>query len=409
MNLLDRWREIFDVLVRRKLRTALTALSVAWGIFMLVVLLAAGDGLATGVESTFALNAVNSVFVMGGQVSKAHAGNPIGKRVALDAADFSVVKRDVPRMGAPDIQFSPGAKVVSHGNRHATLTIRGCFPGRAVIHAMQMEKGRFINDDDLRERRRVACIDSKAADGLFAPGENPLGQWITVADVVLQVVGVYEESENDDQTNMVYMPQTTAQIAFAGGNELRQIAFTLSAAETNRQSQLDDVQRDLASRKNVATDDKRAIRIRNTQEMFDRFNGLFQGIRAFVWLIGLGTILAGVVGVSNIMLISVAERTREIGVRKAVGATPSTIVRMIVEEALVITCASGYLGLVAAVAVVNVAARLIPKTEFFASPQVNLSVGLAATGILVLAGTIAGLFPALRAARINPIAALRVE
>lgn len=409
MNLLDRWREIFDVLVRRKLRTALTALSVAWGIFMLVVLLAAGDGLATGVESTFALNAVNSVFVMGGQVSKAHAGNPIGKRVALDAADFSVVKRDVPRMGAPDIQFSPGAKVVSHGNRHATLTIRGCFPGRAVIHAMQMEKGRFINDDDLRERRRVASIDSKAADGLFAPGENPLGQWITVADVVLQVVGVYEESENDDQTNMVYMPQTTAQIAFAGGNELRQIAFTLSAAETNRQSQLDDVQRDLASRKNVATDDKRAIRIRNTQEMFDRFNGLFQGIRAFVWLIGLGTILAGVVGVSNIMLISVAERTREIGVRKAVGATPSTIVRMIVEEALVITCASGYLGLVAAVAVVNVAARLIPKTEFFASPQVNLSVGLAATGILVLAGTIAGLFPALRAARINPIAALRVE
>lgn len=172
---------------------------------------------------------------------------------------------------------------------------------------------------------------------------------------------------------------------------------------------LDDIRRTIGARKGVSPDDKRAINMWNSQEMFERVTGLFAGIEAFVWLVGLGTILAGVVGVSNIMLISVAERTREIGVRKAIGATPSSIVRMIVEEAMVITLVSGYLGLVAAVVLVEGVGQFLPKTPFFATPHVDLGVGLAATGVLMFAGVVAGLFPALRAARIHPIAALRVE
>ncbi len=409
MNPLDRWQEIFDVLVRRKLRTALTALSVAWGIFMLVVLLAAGNGLATGVETAFARNAVNSVFVSGGAVTKPFRGNPIGKRVRLDADDWHLTQRTVTSLESGDVQFSPGMLVCSHGARHASLTVRGCYPGRAVIHGIQMTIGRFINQDDLQERRHVAAIDTKAAEGLFAPGEDPLGGLVTVGNVVFQVVGVYDEHDNDRDTNMIYVPQTTAQVAFSGGTEIRQMAFIVNEPPEQATGQLADLRRGLSDRKDVEQTDTQALNIRNTQEMFSKLTGLFRGIRLFVWLIGLGTILAGVVGVGNIMLISVAERTREIGVRKAIGATPGSIVRMIVEESLVITCASGYLGLVAAVAVVNLAAKFIPKSEFFSHPDVNLGVGLMATGILVIAGTVAGFFPALRAARINPIAALRVE
>jgi len=397
------------VLLRRKLRTALTALSVAWGIFMLVVLLAAGNGLATGVQTAFARNAVNSVFVMAGQVSKAHQGSPVGKRLKLDNEDFGLVQRTVTSLDASDVRYQPGPKLVSHGRRSGSFTIRGCLPGRAVVHGTQMSLGRFVDQDDVRERRHTAAMDSKAAEILFAPGEDPIGQWINLGGVMFEVVGVYEEHETEGQTNMIYIPETTAQTAFAGGTMVHQIAFTVDAGLSESQAQLADFRMAITGRKNVAPDDDRAIHIGNTQESYEKIMALFRGIRGFVWLIGLGTVLAGIVGVSNIMLISVSERTREIGVRKAIGAPPSTIVRMIVEEALVITCASGYLGLVAAVAVVNVAARLIPKTDYFANPDVNLGIGLAATGLLVVAGTLAGLFPALRAARINPIAALRVE
>jgi putative ABC transport system permease protein len=400
---------MLEVLMRRKLRTALTALSVAWGIFMLVVLLAAGNGLADGVHLAFEQDAINSIWINPGVVSKAHLGSPVGKRVQLTTDDVALVKRAAPGLDALDVRLSPGEKLVRRGSRQRRAEVRGCTPGRAEVHPMLITEGRFIDDADVHERRRVAVIEKKAVEALFAPGEKALGEWIEVANAPTQVVGVFEEPDDESEQGLIYLPLSTAQLVFQMGNIVSQLSFTVTTEAAETAATITELRRVLAERKSFSPTDKRAIFIGNRQEMADKLSGLFAGIRAFVWLIGLGTILAGVVGVSNIMLISVAERTREIGVRKAVGAPPAAIIRMIVEEAVLLTLVSGYLGLVAAVAVVNVASELLPKTEFFAHPRVNLAVGLAATAVLVLAGTLAGLFPAVRAARINPIAALRVE
>jgi putative ABC transport system permease protein len=406
---LDRWREILEVLLRRKLRTALTALSVAWGIFMLVVLLAAGNGLSDGVKSTFQRDAVNSIWINPGVVSKPFRGMPIGQRVQLYDDDIAFVQRVMPAIDTLDARWAVGDKLIRRGARDRHSEVRGCLPTRAEVHPMDFTSGRFIDDDDLRERRRVAVIEAKAGKDLFAQGEDPVGSWIEVGGAPVQVVGVFEENEDESEQGIVYLPLTTSQLVFGGANRINQISFTVTSGTDETRASVDRLRRALAVRKGFSPDDIRALFMGNKQEMFDQITSLFAGIQAFVWLVGLGTIVAGVVGVSNIMLISVSERTREIGVRKAVGATPSVIVRMIVEEAMIITMVAGYLGLVAAVAVVHLVARVMPRTDFFSTPQVNLNVGLMATAVLVAAGTTAGLFPALRAARINPIAALRVE
>jgi putative ABC transport system permease protein len=407
--MLDRWREILEVLLRRRLRTALTALSVAWGIFMLVILLAAGQGLSTGVRTEFERDAVNSVWLNPGMTSKPFGGNPTGKRVQLDLDDVPLVQRAVPDLDAIDVRFNAGDKVISRGQHQRRSEVRGCLPGRADVHPMLFTRGRFIDEDDVRERRRVAVIEKKAEEALFPDGQDPVGAWVNVAGSPAQVVGVFEEADDESEQGLIYLPLPTAQLVFGGGTKIHQLSFMVTSSAAATEATIEELRRALAAHKGFAPDDKRALFIGNRQEQFDRITGLFAGIHAFVWLIGLGTILAGVVGVSNIMLISVAERTREIGVRKAVGAPPAAIVRMIVEEAVLVTLVSGYFGLVGAVAVTALVARVLPKTEFFRNPQVDLGVGLAATAVLVVAGTVAGLFPALRAARINPIAALRVE
>jgi putative ABC transport system permease protein len=409
MSPVERWSEILEVLRRRKLRTVLTALSVAWGIFMLVVLLAAGNGLANGVQAAFQRDAVNSVWLMPGLMGKPWQGNPIGRRIQLYDDDLAYVQKTVPQLMAVDARFGPGERVISRGPRQRRSEIRGCLPGRAEVHPMPFSRGRFINDQDVAEHRRVTVLEQKAVDALFVAGEDPIGSFINVGGAPLQVVGVFEEAEDESEQGLVYLPLTTAQLVFGGGNRLHQISFTVASNLEETIAATNELLRGLSGRKGFAPDDRRALRVGNQQEMFARLTGLFAGIRAFVWLIGLGTILAGVVGVGNIMLISVAERTREIGLRKAIGAPPSVIVRMIVEESLVLTVTSGYLGLCVAVAVVTGAAKVLPKTDYFSHPEVNLGVGLAATGVLVIAGILAGLFPAVRAARVNPITALRVE
>ena len=274
---------------------------------------------------------------------------------------------------------------------------------------MVMAQGRFINDDDVRQRRRVAVVEQKVVDTLFLPGEEPIGAFIQAGGNPFQIVGVFVEAEDESEQGLVNIPLPVAQLVFGAGSRINQISFMVNTPTRETEAVIDGLRAGFGARKGFAASDQRALRLGSRQELYDKLNGLFAGIRAFVWLIGLGTILAGIVAVGNIMLISVSERTREIGVRKAVGAPPAAIVRMIVEESLVLTLVSGYLGLVAAVAVVNLAARALPRTDYFANPEVNLAVGLAATGVLMVTGTLAGLFPALRAARINPISALRVE
>ncbi|HEY0713010.1 MAG TPA: ABC transporter permease, partial [Polyangia bacterium] len=429
---LDRWLEILDVMRRRKLRTALTALSVAWGIFMLVVLLAAGEGLANGAETQFSRDAMNSVFAFPTRLSKPHEGNPVGKSVRLYNEDLELARDKLPIIELSSAVRSMNG-LVRRGLRNASFEVQGVQPDYGAIEKSDIVAGRFLNPDDQSERRKVAVIGVKVKQMLFAPDESAVGEMIEISRMPFTVIGVFDEAEEEEsQLRVIFIPLSTQQVLFpwrpqsgpsaaaaavttstpltTSSNRIERMVFTVGdASGTETEQAIKDLRTMLAARKGFDPEDKEAVRIFNLQEVYERFRRLFAGIRTFVWLIGLGTILAGVVGVSNIMLISVQERTREIGVRKAVGAPPASIIAMIVQEALAITLVSGYLGLCAGVALVNLAQKAVPPGPFFRRPDIDLGTALMATGVLVVAGMLAGFFPALRAARINPIAALRVE
>jgi putative ABC transport system permease protein len=404
----DRWREILELLWRRKLRTALTALSVAWGIFMLVLLLAVGQGLSNGAQAEFQRNAQNSVYVFPGRMSKPFRGNPIGKVTQLRNDDQSLTRRTLPTVARQSARADLGQQVVRRGRRSSSFIIKGCLPDNAPIEQSVILAGRFINDGDQEERRKVAAIGRRVRQIMFGD-EEALGATLEIGRVMFTVVGIFEEEDEQAEQETIYLPLSTAQLVWGRGDRLDRVLFTLDEPSAALAGSIGALTVALAGHHGVAADDRQALFLWSSDEDFQRFQSLFFTIKAFVWLIGLGTILAGVMGVSNIMLISVQERTREIGVRKAVGAPPRAIVAMILQEALAITLVSGYLGLVAAVVTVALIQKVVPHAAYFRNPDVDLAVGLAATLVLALAGTAAGLFPALRAARINPIAALRVE
>jgi putative ABC transport system permease protein len=408
---LDRWREILEILWRRKLRTLLTALSVSWGIFMLVVLLGAGRGLSNGAEAEFSRDATNAVWVNPGRLAKPFEGQPLGKPVRFKMDDYRLVKDQMTIADLRSARYNVGGSpAVTRGARTGAYRVRGVHPEHEQIEKSIIVAGRYLNDEDMVERRKVAVIGVKVRDALFAPGEPVVGQQIRIGNGWFRVIGLSREEDEESEEQTIYIPISTAHLVFGGGQDVHMVTFTVgntSAAETDKK--VEELRRQLAARHHFSPQDKRAVMIWNSQEVSEKFASLFRGIRGFIWIIGLGTILAGVVGVSNIMLISVQERTREIGVRKAVGAPPFAIVLMVVEEALAITVVSGYCGLVAGVGTLALAQRLLPPTPFFRRPDVDMGVALGATAVLVLAGMLAGFFPALRAARINPIAALRVE
>jgi putative ABC transport system permease protein len=407
----DRWQEIGQVLRRSKLRTALTAFSVAWGIFMLVILLGAGAGLQHGAEYGFRDDATNSIWVYPGRTSVPHEGHAVGRPVRFTNDDHDAVKGAVEGVEHITSRFYlEGQFVVSRGERHASFDVRSCHPDHQYLENTIIVAGRFLNDLDVRERRKVAVLGPTVVAALFAAHEDPLGQWIDVRGIPYRVVGVFEDTGGEGELRKIYVPISTAQMAYNGQNRVHQIMFTLGDADVERSRAIaDEVRGLLARRHDFAPADKAAVRLSNNLEQFQRFLDLFTWIRVFTWVIGIGTILAGIVGVSNIMLIAVQERTREIGVRKALGATPAAIVGLIVQEALVITAASGYVGMLAGIGALELAARFVPDSEFMRDPEVDLGVVLGATLVLVASGLLAGYFPARRAARISPVEALRAE
>jgi putative ABC transport system permease protein len=406
----DRWREMLETLWRRKLRTALTALSVAWGIFMLVVLLALGRGLANGAQADFAQDALNSVWVAAGRTSRAFEGTRRGTAVKLDNEDEALTRHSVRIIDHSSARLWVGTLTLASGRRHALFDVAGVLPDNQIIEKNDLVAGRFFNERDQEGRRKVAVVGVAVRKALFGPTEEFLGRTILIGPAPFTLVGVIDEEQDEFERRAVYIPLATAQLLRGRGDRIDNYVFTVGdATAAQADDAVEELRRTLAARHHFNPEDKQAVRFWNNQEIFERFRSMFAAIRTFVWIIGLGTVLAGVVGVSNIMLISVQERTREIGVRKALGAQPASIVRMIVEESVVITLVSGYLGLLAAVLLVSTAREAMPVTSFFRNPELDLMAGLGATLVLTVAGTLAGLFPALRAARVNPIAALRVE
>ena len=411
---LDRWQEILGTLWRNKLRSALTALSMAWGIFMLVVLLGLGNGLQAGVENGFADDATNSIWLFAGQTSRPHKGLPIGRRVVL-------ANRDVGKVDAlPEVDHITGRYFARGGMFGGEITIRAgakaqpfdvraVHPGHLYLEKTLMKAGRYLNDTDVAERRKVVVIGLPVAAFLFGPADA-IGRWVEINKVAFQVVGIFDDEGGEGEQKKAYIPITTAQAAFNGADRVNMLMFTVgSAGVAESKAIAAQATALLAEAHDFSPDDPQALRVRNNVENFQTFMQIFSMIDLVMGLMGVLAIVAGVIGVSNIMMIVVRERTKEIGIRKALGATPANIVGSIVQEAVVLTASAGYLGLLAGVGLLQLIERALPKNEMFGPPRVDLGVALAATVVLVLAGALAGFFPALAAARVNPIVALRDE
>ena len=404
----DALQEIFATLQRNRLRTALTALSVAWGMLMLVVLLGAGRGLEKGAAYEFRDDAVNSLFLYSGKTSRPFAGRGPGRDVKLMNDDYDALARSFPSIDHISGRFYLyGEFTVSYRGKHSAFDIRGTHPGHQYLEKTIVSRGRYLNDADIAQRRKVCVIGSKVASFLFGQGEA-LGEYLNIRGLSYKVVGVFEDVGGEAELKKIYVPVTTAQLLYSQPGRLHQIMFTLGHVDLAQSRQLaEQVTRFIAMRHGISPDDRQALRVQNNVEQFEHVNSVFVWLRAFMWIVGIGTLLAGVVGVSNIMLISVKERTREIGIRKALGATPGSIISLVVGEAIIVTSVAGYLGLLAGVFVVELAARYLKDVPYLRQPDVELSVALSASAVLVFCGALAGFFPARRAANISPIEALR--
>ncbi|MBN2193369.1 MAG: ABC transporter permease [Polyangiaceae bacterium] len=375
---------------------------------MLALLLGAGHGLENGVDWEFRDDAVTSVWVRSGKTSLPFAGRGPGRDVRFTNDDYEAAGREVPA-----IEYRSGAFYlwgefqVRHRNQHSAFDVLGVHPGFRHVEKAEMVRGRFLHDVDLEERRKVAVIGTKVRQSLFGD-DDPLGKRIEIRGLAFLVVGEYEDVGGEAELRKIYVPITTAQLLYNSPERIHSLVFTLSNNDLE-ESRLasESIRLLLARRHDVAPEDRRAIRVHNNLEEYKRLTAVFGWIHVFVWIVALGTLLAGVVGVGNIMLVAVAERTKEIGIRKAIGATPRSIVGMIVCEAVLITAVSGYAGLVAGVLLVEAIANAAIELPLFRNPAVDLRITWIATLILIVCGALAGLFPALRAARVDPIVALR--
>lgn len=270
-----------------------------------------------------------------------------------------------------------------------------------------MLSGRFIDDLDIRHRRKVAVIGPSVKTALFGKAE-PIGEVINIRGVTYTVVGVFEDQGGEGELRRIYIPISTAQLVYHGGNRVHQIMFTTGAASLDESQAMAQRSREVLAQRHLFNPlDRRAVQVSNNLIQFRKLMDVFDWIRSFVWIVGLGTLFAGIVGVSNIMIISVQERTLEIGIRKAIGATPASIIRMIVIEALLITAGAGYVGLTAGMGCVELAQRYLTDNEYVRNPSVDVRVALLATLLLVLAGALAGVLPARKAAQVRPVVAMR--
>ncbi|MGK7397561.1 MAG: ABC transporter permease [Candidatus Cyclobacteriaceae bacterium M3_2C_046] len=412
---LDKWEEILFTIRKNKLRTFLTAFSVSWGIFMLIMLLGFGTGFQNGVEFQFRDDATNSIWVRSGQTSKPFKGMQPGKNIQFTNKDYEEIKNTVPGVEYITARFyCYGEFTVRYKNKYSSFEVSGIHPEHQFLELQRIQSGRYINDIDIRERRKVCIIGTKVKEGLFESDQDPVGEYIDVRGIQYKVVGVYEEEGREGEVRRIFIPISTAQLAYNNLNNIHHIMFTAGEANVAESHQIVDQVRSLLSVNHVFDpEDPRAVHIYNSVENFQQFVSLFAGIRAFLWVVGLGTIIAGIVGVSNIMLIVVKERTREIGVRKALGATPGSIIGLFLQEAIVITLVAGYIGLISGIGLIELInwgmVNFEVEAEFFRNPEVHLQTAVAATFLLVLAGALAGYFPAKKAAKVQPIEALRDE
>jgi putative ABC transport system permease protein len=411
---LDAWHEIVATLTKNKVRTILTALGVAWGVFMLIALLAMGDSLERGIAQQMSGFAPNSVYVWGQQTSLPHRGFGPGRSIEFVSADVDAIAA-VPGVEAVAPRSRLGGwhddNVVTRGARTGRFTVAGDLPAYRQVLRMDLLEGRFLDPLDVRERRKVVVLGEAVYRQLFAPGEAAVGAHVVARGVDFEVIGVIRPrgsgDELDRQNKTLFVPFTTFQQAFNTGDRVGFFALVVDGEDGAVVEER--VRAVLGERHDVAPADHEALGSFNASVAVHKLTMLFLGVRLFIWVVGVLTLLAGVLGVSNIMLIAVKERTKELGVRKALGATPAAIVRMVLAESLVLTAAAGYAGFFAAVAAVELLGPKLDGVGPLVAPRVDFPVAIAASLVVVLGGILAGIIPARHAARVKPIEALRAD
>lgn len=411
----DRWREVFATLGANKVRTALTAFGVMWGIFMLVVMLGAGSGLKNGVTSEFQGFASNSLYIWTQRTTMPYKGLPAGRRFTLTNEDTKAIRERVPeaRVIAPrnEVGGWRGAANVVRGMRTAAFGIKGDYPDIREIQPFDMVLGRHLNIVDVEQKRKVAVIGAKVINDLYSEGEEVIGSSIRINGVYFTVVGTFKTKkagrEAEDDAQSIFIPLTSFQQAFNYGNFVSYYGFAPTEGVSTAVIE-EKIIKLLKERHRVHPNDEFAFGSNNNEEEFAEYASVFTGIDFLIWFVGTLTLVAGVIGISNIMLVIVKERTKEIGIRRAIGATPLSIAGQIVLESLVLTSLAGYIGIVLGVWAVELAGPLI-EDESFKNPEVQFLTIITALGILIVSGCLAGLIPAYRALEVRPVEALRTE
>ncbi|MDR1454545.1 MAG: ABC transporter permease [Tannerella sp.] len=422
---LDNLREIWSTMKRNKLRTFLTGFSVAWGIFMLIILLSAGNGLSNGIAYNFRDMAENTVTCYPRYTTLPYKGFQPNRRVEFTEKDILAIRRNHPEVNL----ISPVNYLndtLTYNNEYMTVDMQAVYPDYSSIMFLPVHagNGRFINEMDLAQRRKVIVITPRISSVLFRDSISPLGQYVKLGSLMFQVIGIYQD-DNRGMDAPAYIPFTTGQMLFDSGYRVRRIRFTLKGVDTEKASDAfeERFRERMARFHQFDPADKNAIGLWNTGNEFRMWQGMTNGIALFIWIIGIGTLTAGIVGVSNIMLITVRERTREFGIRKAIGAKPASILQLIIVESVLVTAVFGYVGMVSGIGLTELINHFMELAEaaspgggnagenmsIFRNPTVNLNIALSATGLLIAAGVLAGYFPARKAVKIPAIEAIRTE
>ena len=411
---IERWQEIFQAISKNRLRTFLTGVSVASGIFILVILLGVGNGLQNGIEKQFERDATGLIEVWTGVTSKEYKGLNPGRRIQMRNSDYEMaIQKFGEQLELKSASVANWNTALTYGKENGNYQYRGVLPDHQGIENATVIEGRYLNLNDVNNVEKVGVIGVKVKADLFKD-KSPIGETMTINKIPFKVIGVYTDPAGEREESRVYIPLSTAQKVFGGGDNINNMSYTLTKhkkfedalAESNKfTAELTTL---LQNKNTVAPDDESAINVNSSIENQKQFYDLNLYMSLFFWWVGICTIIAGVVGVSNIMLIIVKERTKEIGIRKALGATPSSIVAMILHESIFLTTISGFVGLLTSLLLLELVGPMI-DSEYFLNPQVDFSIAITTLILLVVAGALAGFFPAYRAAKIRPIVALRDE
>ncbi|MBK7712292.1 MAG: ABC transporter permease [Bacteroidales bacterium] len=417
----DKWQEIYSSLKSNKLRTFFTAFGVFWGIFMLIIMLGSGNGLRNAVYEGMGDFATNSAIMFTRQTTMPYKGFPRGREWLFHTSDMEALIKNIPEIDqlAPRLQpwGGNGGNNVVHGLKTGAYNITGDYPAINKIDPVRLLKGRFLNEIDLQNKRKVAVIGNRVHDELFKITDPVIGEYIRINGVYYQVVGVFEPKNKNiniggEKDKSIFIPFTTMQVSYNLGDDVH---YFLVTAKPNKSASVveEKCMKLLAERNHVAPEDEQAFGHFNLEKEFKKMNGLFLGIRVLIWIVGTGTLLAGVIGVSNIMLIIIKERTKEIGIQRAIGATPWRIMSQIITESVTLTAVAGSFGLVLGVFLLeminNMLASSAEKSEMFRNPEVDIQVAVTALIVLIISGVVAGLIPARKAVSMKPVDALRYE